>query len=155
MEALRTDFLPARSSFLHWLWRYINYPFHSAIQSVQEHEDRNRVAFILRELCTRLSGERLFCSLSVKLCSLDVSKKTIGIVQLLNLLIATSPQLYSLRQSLQVDDKKSEIFSSLWTCWTQCPISSLCLALLGKRYELAYQVHTILNGTTFLNTNIF
>lgn len=113
----------------------------SAIQSVQEYEDRNRVAFILRELCTRLSGETIFCSLSVKLCSLETSKKTISIVQLLNLLISTSPQLFSLRQSLQVNDKESKIFSSLWTCWTQCPISSLSLALLGKRYALAFQVN--------------
>ena len=111
----------------------------SAIQSVEEnHRDRNRVAFILRELCSRLSGERVLCSLSLKLSSLPVTSKTISIVQLLNLLIATSPQLYSLRNLLQSEDK--EIFVSLWSCWTQCPVSSLSLALLAKRYSLAYQV---------------
>merc|ERR1712176_1044751 len=108
----------------------------SAMESIQQHDDRNRMAFILRELCTRLSGEILFCSLSENISSREPSQKTVSIVQLLNLLVTTSHQLYPLRQSLIGSDEESKIFSTLWSCWVRCPVSSLSLALLGKRYAL-------------------
>ena len=119
--------------FIWFIWIF------SSVESVQELTERNRIAFILRELCSRLSGETLFCSLSRKLNELPVSSKSISIVQLLNLLISTAPQLFSLRQNLQ--NESESVFPTLWECWTQCPISSLSLALLGKRYSLAYQVN--------------
>lgn len=31
-----------------------------------------------------------------------------------------------------------ENFNTVWKAWVSCPVSSLCLALLGKRYQLAY-----------------
>ena len=67
------------------------------------------------------------------------SAAKVATIQLLNLLLGTAPELHDFRRKLR--ERPSEVmedFNIIWKAWISCPVSSLCLALLGRRYELSY-----------------
>ena len=71
----------------------------------------------------------------------------------MGILLATAPQLHQVRVKLRVDPDENEnggdverqkgggadLFETLWSAWLQCTVSSISLALISRRYELAYQ----------------
>ena len=68
----------------------------------------------------------------------------------MGILLATAPQLHQVRVKLRVDPDENDnggderqkgdlLFETLWSAWMQCTVSSICLALISRRYELAYE----------------
>ena len=53
----------------------------------------------------------------------------------MNILLATAPELHNVRILL----RQSDLFGILWEAWQYCPVSSVCLSLIGEKYELAYK----------------
>ena len=106
-------------------------------------DDKNRIAFIIRQIC-EIRGEEVYSSIA----ELLLSKKSKSTIRLMNILLATAPQLYYVRVSLKDDEesaiqhnnaKKTHLFEKLWNAWIFCPVSSICLALISGRYNLAYK----------------
>ena len=63
------------------------------------------------------------------------SNKSIKTIRLMNILLATAPELHNVRILL----RQSDLFGILWEAWQYCPVSSVCLSLIGEKYELAYK----------------
>ena len=105
-------------------------------------DDKNRIAFIIRQICS-IRGEEVYSTIS----ELIKSKKSKSTIRLMNILLATAPQLHSVRVTLRDDaattqaagENNVELFKKLWDAWIFCPVSSICLALISGRYNLAYQ----------------
>ena len=70
-----------------------------------------------------------------------LEKKSKSTIRLMNILLATAPQLHSVRVTLrnEEENRNNELFKKLWDAWIFCPVSSICLALISGRYNLAYQ----------------
>lgn len=107
---------------------------------------REKIEFIVRRLCTTISAEKIFQSISEVLISFDsFSAEFLGsIVVTMNNILLTSPELQGLRKSLRnFDLYKSEdwaLFSTLFQSWSYNVPSALSLCLLTSNYELAYLI---------------
>ncbi|CBY40625.1 unnamed protein product, partial [Oikopleura dioica] len=112
---------------------------YSSLNEISAREDRQKVAFVVRKLCEKLGGEKIYLKLGSRLIFHQETAAKIATIQLLNLLLGTAPELHDFRRKLR--ERPSEVmdnFNTVWKAWISCPISSLCLALLGRRYQLAY-----------------
>lgn len=116
-----------------------------------------RGALIIRNLSVLLDGEsiyRAFATILVNTKDLDFARL---MVQTLNLILLTSPELFELRgllkQSLYTNRGKN-LFITLYQAWCHNPISTLSLCLLAQAYELAaalvFQIANIEVTVSFL-----
>ena len=73
------------------------------------------------------------------LANLVANRKSVKTIRLLGILLATAPQLHQVRAKLRDEKDGSLLFDTLWSAWMQCTVSSVALALISRRYDLAYE----------------
>lgn len=98
-----------------------------------------RGSLIIRQLCASLHTERIFKTLS-ELLEKDEDLEFAGImVQNLNLILITSPELADFRRRLKNIDTKDgqQLFSSLYRSWCHNAVGAFGLCLLAQAYEHA------------------
>ncbi|KAM3235410.1 protein VAC14 isoform X1 [Capsicum annuum] len=102
-----------------------------------------RGALIIRRLCVLLNAERVYRELSTILegeSDLDFASV---MVQALNLILLTSPELSDLRDHLKqslVKDAGRDLFLSLYASWCHSPMAMISLCLLAQTYQHASSV---------------
>lgn len=103
---------------------------------------REKVEFTIRKLCVSLSSERIFCTISEVLSTLEDCEFADRMVVMLNTILLTAPEVADLRKRLRdLDQSKLEdfqLFSTLFLSWCNNVPSALSLCLLTCNYELAY-----------------
>ena len=114
-------------------------------------EDRSlletRGALVVRKLCTFLEARRIYMALaSILEDKPDVEFVSI-MVQTLNLILLTAPELTSLRKMLKVSflpdseqtvkEQGMQLFNTLFSCWSHNPVATFALCLLAEAYELS------------------
>lgn len=110
-------------------------------------EDRQlletRSALVIRKLSALLSPRDIYISLSTILND-RTDLEFVGLmVQTLNLILLTAPELASLRRALKsistpactIPDR--EMFTTLFRCWVHNPVSTFSLCLLSQAYDLS------------------
>lgn len=101
-----------------------------------------RGSLIVRQLCLLLDGEAIYRALAATLRARDPSFVSM-IVQTLNLILLTSPELYSFRNTLRnslVTDDGCALLKALYRTWCHNPLSTFSLCLFAQAYELATAV---------------
>jgi len=79
-------------------------------------------------LNTLLKGEEIYSAISTRI----KETKSIKTIRLMNILLATAPELHHVR--LQLRTNENELFQISWEAWQHCAVSSVCLALISQRY---------------------
>lgn len=100
---------------------------------------KTRANYIVRQLCSKLSAERVYKIISVMLDTNDDVIFAKMIVQILSSNLVTAPELSQFRKSLRRGEDWP-CFSILFKAWSHNPISLLALCLISENYELAYKV---------------
>ncbi|SCU77873.1 LAMI_0A02630g1_1 [Lachancea mirantina] len=100
---------------------------------------KNRSNNILRQLCLKLSPERVYRDLSLILEEEENATFVRMIIQILSTTLITSPELIQLRKKLCLRSDWS-LFAVLFRTWCPNPVSVMALCLLSEKYELAYSV---------------
>lgn len=111
-------------------------------------EDRplleTRGALVVRKLCTFLEAKSIYLAFaSILDDKMDLEFVSI-MVQTLNLILLTAPELSSLRKTLKdcfsADGGRQEdrqLFEALFKCWSHNPVSTFSLCLLAEAYDLS------------------
>ena len=98
-----------------------------------------RGSLIIRQLSVHLDDETIYTALATLLLDVQDLEFASYFVQILNLILLTSSELFQLRnrlkKSLQSDSGK-ELFVTLYKSWCHNPMSTLSLCLLAQAYEL-------------------
>ncbi|KAG5608419.1 hypothetical protein H5410_019700 [Solanum commersonii] len=102
-----------------------------------------RGALIIRRLCVLLNAERVYRELSTILeAESDLDFASV-MVQALNLILLTSPELSDLREDLKqslVKDAGRDLLLSLYASWCHSPMAMISLCLLAQSYQHASSV---------------
>lgn len=98
-----------------------------------------RANFIMRQLCARLSPERIYRVVSQILDSCDDAPFVRMVIQILSTNLITASELSSLRKKLRSGDD-GMFFNTLFKSWCQNPVSVISLCLVSENYEMAYSV---------------
>ncbi|CAH7682821.1 vacuolar protein 14 C-terminal Fig4p binding-domain-containing protein, partial [Phakopsora pachyrhizi] len=113
--------------------------------------DRNllesRGNLIVRILCKNLNSERIFKTFGEYLETDEDLEFASSMVQNLNLIMITSPELSEMRKKLKVLDTRDsvQLFTNIYKSFSHNPISTLTLCLLSPMaYEHAFNLLTIL-----------
>ncbi|CAF2142978.1 protein VAC14 homolog [Brassica rapa] len=99
-----------------------------------------RGAIIVRRLCVLLDAERVYRELSTILEGEDNLDFASTMVQALNLILLTSPELAKLRNLLKgslVSREGKELFVALYASWCHSPMAIISLCLLAQAYQHA------------------
>ncbi|KAF2598486.1 hypothetical protein F2Q68_00011151, partial [Brassica cretica] len=99
-----------------------------------------RGALIVRRLCVLLDAERVYRELSTILEGEDNLDFASTMVQALNLILLTSPELAKLRDLLKgslVSREGKELFVALYASWCHSPMAIISLCLLAQAYQHA------------------
>ncbi|KRZ68337.1 Protein VAC14 -like protein [Trichinella papuae] len=105
----------------------------------------DRGTFIIRQLCSVLKVEDVFHTLAVLLNVEQDLDFVSRVVQILNSIFLTAPELFSLRNKLKdmpVHDESNDrnLFSSLYLCWAHQPVALLALCLISRKYKHAANI---------------
>lgn len=100
---------------------------------------KSRANYIIRQLCLKLSAERVYKIISIMLDNNDDIVFSRMIIQILSSNLVTASELSSLRRMLKRGEDWS-FFSTLFKTWSHNPVSLLALCLISENYELAYKV---------------
>jgi vacuole morphology and inheritance protein 14 len=103
-----------------------------------------RGALIIRKLCTLLDAEKIFISLASIMTKTDPEFSS-TMVQTLNLLLLTAPELSPLRKTLENSirggpEEHQQVFLTLFRCWSHNPVATFSLCLLSQAYDLSAQL---------------
>eukprot|EP00808_Paulinella_micropora_P024222 g32424.t1 len=105
-----------------------------------------RGRLIVRQLCLLLDGEAIYRTLALTLRTQEPSFAAL-MVQTLNLILFTSPELYMLRNAVKnslATPKGRDLFGCLYKTWCHNPVATFSLCLFAQAYQLAtalvYQV---------------
>ncbi|ESQ33147.1 hypothetical protein EUTSA_v10003708mg [Eutrema salsugineum] len=99
-----------------------------------------RGALIVRRLCVLLDAERVYRELSTILEGEDNLEFASTMVQALNLILLTSPELSKLRDLLKgslVNREGKELLVALYASWCHSPMAIISLCLLAQAYQHA------------------
>ncbi|CAH8384216.1 unnamed protein product [Eruca vesicaria subsp. sativa] len=99
-----------------------------------------RGAIIVRRLCVLLDAERVYRELSTILEGEDNLDFASTMVQALNLILLTAPELSKLRGLLKgslVNREGKELFVALYASWCHSPMAIISLCLLAQAYQHA------------------
>mmetsp|Transcript_24960 Transcript_24960/g.36819 ORF Transcript_24960/g.36819 Transcript_24960/m.36819 type:complete len:706 (-) Transcript_24960:121-2238(-) len=108
-------------------------------------EDRplleTRGALIIRKLCVLLDCQTIYISLASIMAKNDIEFCS-TMVQTLNLILLTAPELSPLRNTLQQSFTDSteagiQVFMTLFKCWSHNPVATFSLCLLSQAYDLS------------------
>jgi vacuole morphology and inheritance protein 14 len=109
-------------------------------------EDRSlletRGALVVRKLCTFLEARSIYITLASILDEKPDLEFVSIMVQTLNLILLTAPELGSLRKILKEcfssgGDKDIQLFEALFKCWSHNPVATFALCLLAEAYDLS------------------
>lgn len=110
-------------------------------------EDRalleTRGALVVRKLCSLLDSSSIYMTLSKILNDKSDLEFVSMMVQTLNLILLTAPELLPLRKALKgsfVDGAAAvdqQTFAALFSCWTHNPVATFSLCLLAQAYDLS------------------
>mmetsp|Transcript_25059 Transcript_25059/g.34421 ORF Transcript_25059/g.34421 Transcript_25059/m.34421 type:complete len:468 (+) Transcript_25059:152-1555(+) len=110
-------------------------------------EDRplleTRGAMVIRKLCSLLDSSSIYMTLAKILNTKTDLEFTGLIVQTLNLILLTAPELSPLRKSLKnsfqphASEQDKQTFASLFHCWAHNPVATFSLCLLAQCYDLS------------------
>lgn len=111
------------------------------------YEDRSlletRGALVIRKLCSHLDAASIYLALA-KILSNKPDLEFISLmVQTLNLILLTAPELASLRRSLKASfqsnatEQDKSTFTSLFLCWTHNAVATFALCLLAQAYHIS------------------
>lgn len=100
-----------------------------------------RGAFIIRQLCTLLTAEKIYNAIAeILLKERDLEFASL-MVQNLNIILLTATELFGLRRALQaMDEDVRPLFCVLYRTWCHSPVATLALCLLGQVYDHACQL---------------
>ncbi|QLL33251.1 hypothetical protein HG536_0E01620 [Torulaspora globosa] len=98
-----------------------------------------RANFIMRQLCARLSPERIYRVISPLLDSCDGRVFVRMMIQILSTNLVTAPEVEPLRRKLRNGDD-GMFFNTLFRSWCPNAISVISLCLVSENYEMAYSV---------------
>ncbi|QLQ80809.1 hypothetical protein HG537_0E01640 [Torulaspora globosa] len=98
-----------------------------------------RANFIMRQLCARLSPERIYRVISPILDSCDDRVFVRMMIQILSTNLVTAPVVEPLRRKLRNGDD-GMFFNTLFRSWCPNAISVISLCLVSENYEMAYSV---------------
>ncbi|XP_039264728.1 protein VAC14 homolog [Styela clava] len=98
----------------------------------------NRSSFVVRQLSLLLNAEnvyRVFAEILLK--QEDDCKFASLIVQIFNIILMTSSELFELRNQLKKGDSKdsSQLFCCLYKSWCHNPVATVSLCLLTQNYK--------------------
>ncbi|KAL5466838.1 hypothetical protein EMCRGX_G030989 [Ephydatia muelleri] len=97
----------------------------------------NKGPSIIRQLCVDVNAHPVYCTLAEILNSEENLTFASLMVQVLNMILFTSAELYELRTQLK-DLHSTEdwcLFKTLYQCWCHNPVTTLALCLLSQNYE--------------------
>ncbi|KAF9426961.1 hypothetical protein BGZ94_005732 [Podila epigama] len=99
----------------------------------------NRGSVIIRQLCVSLNSERIYRTLAEILEKDEDLEFANTMVQNLNIILITAPELADLRKRLKsVDSRDGQaLFSVLYRSWCHNPVSTFALCLMAHYYEHA------------------
>lgn len=110
-------------------------------------EDRTlletRGALVIRKLCSLLDGKSIYISLASILIDKPDVEFVSTMVQTLNLILLTAPELAPLRNILKGcflatgTEVDQQVFLSLIKCWCHNPVATFSLCLLAQAYDLS------------------
>ncbi|KAH9261544.1 hypothetical protein BASA81_000200 [Batrachochytrium salamandrivorans] len=100
-----------------------------------------RGPFIIRQLCVLLQPTPVYLVFASLLVSEELGFVSL-MVQTLNVILLTTPELVKLRQELKVNH---DLFDQVFQAWCHNPISALALTLLSGAYELAGSLVNVLS----------
>lgn len=98
----------------------------------------NRGGLIIKQLCALLNAEYIYKTLADILSKDNENAKfTSVMVRKLNNIMFTSSELFELRTALRniQNPKSAALFEGLYSCWANCPVSTIALCLLANCYE--------------------
>ncbi|KAJ3271216.1 hypothetical protein HDV01_006949 [Terramyces sp. JEL0728] len=103
-----------------------------------------RGSLIVRQLCLSLNAERMYRSFGEILAQEEDLEFASTMVQTLNLILITAPELAEMRQTLKNIESRegSALFSALYRSWCHNPIAVFSLCLLAQAYEHASNLMT-------------
>ncbi|CAG8549863.1 5288_t:CDS:10, partial [Ambispora leptoticha] len=99
----------------------------------------SRGSLIIRQLCLSLNSERIYRSFAEILEKEEDLEFASTMVQNLNIILITSPELSDLRKRLKSLETKDGqmLFTVLYKSWSHNPVSTFSLCLLAQAYEHA------------------
>lgn len=103
----------------------------------------SRGALVIRKLCSLLNCREIFISLAMILNDMSDLEFVGLMVQTLNLIMLTAPELAPLRKSLKEismtgsSPSDRDMFGTLFRCWCHNPVATFSLCLLSQVYELS------------------
>jgi vacuole morphology and inheritance protein 14 len=113
------------------------------------HEDRplleSRGALVIRKLCCFLEARNVYKALAEILSNKTDLEFVSIMVQTLNLILLTAPELAQLRKLLKGclegnNKEDKDVFNGLYKCWTHNPVATFSLCLLCEAYGLSEQL---------------
>lgn len=98
-----------------------------------------RGSFIIRQLCTLMTAEDIYRSLSEILLNYEDLQFAYTIVTKLNTILLTSSELFELRNQLKClkTDESCSLFCCLYRTWCHSPVATVSLCFLTKNYRHA------------------
>ncbi|KAL0950290.1 hypothetical protein HGRIS_010269 [Hohenbuehelia grisea] len=99
-----------------------------------------RGSLIIRQLCLNLNTERIYRTFAEILEKEDDLEFASVIVQKLNIILITSPELSDFRKRLKSVETRQDgqaLFTTLYRCWCHNAVSLFSLCLLAQAYEHA------------------
>lgn len=102
-----------------------------------------RGALVVRKLCSLLDSSSIYMALANILNDKPDLEFTSLMVQTLNLILLTAPELAPLRRSLKQSFQPSateldrRTFNAIFHCWTHNAVATFSLCLLAQAYELS------------------
>lgn len=96
----------------------------------------SRGGLIVRQLCVSLGAERIYRTFSEILEREEDLEFASVIVQKLNLILITTPEMADCRKRLKTVDGQS-FFIALYRSWCHNPVAVFALCLLAQAYEHA------------------
>jgi vacuole morphology and inheritance protein 14 len=111
------------------------------------YEDRSlletRGALVIRKLCSLLDSSSIYLAMARILNSKNDLDYVSLMVQTLNLILLTAPELAPLRKTLKVSfqitasEQEKTTFHSLFRCWTHNAVATFALCLLAQAYHIS------------------
>ena len=110
---------------------------------------QRRGGLAIRRLCAELGAKATLCAMSATLAREEDSEFASRMVQALNILLLTAPEMLNLREELRgaLDDPAgASLFRDLYLSWANSAAATLALCLLCKAFEHAVSVLQVLGA---------
>ena len=110
---------------------------------------QHRGGLAIRRLCAELGAKVTLCAVSATLAEEEDSEFASRMVQVLNILLLTAPEMLSLREELRgalANPAGASLFRNLYVSWANSAAATLALCLLSRAFEHAVGVLQVLGS---------